>query len=175
MPLNEQINQLNEKIDTAEQEVADLEEQSEAVNNVSNKIEEIINSATLRSVLVKTSHYTHTCNDFSTRVDEFQTALDNDDDAWQDLASEILAAEVEPCTSDDVKKLKVQKEKAQVHVATIQEKIKVKREEIASLKEQLHIALSKTTTTTPSLKTSTILKPSTNITSTSRLSSIHTI
>ena len=108
--------------------------------------------------------YTHTCNLFTTRVEEFHEAIAASNSIWLTISVEIIAAVVEPCQASEVVEIQKQKEKVEVLVTVIKEKVEKIIEEIASLVVEIQIAISKTTTTTTTTSTTTSTTTATSTT-----------
>ena len=106
-----------------EKQSEELQNQSTTLNNISEKIDEILAEATRNSRDNDDDDFTHTCSEFTILLSNFTSALGNADDGWIEIASDIISANVETCTSDELSDLQSVKDDAD-------EKINKKNEEI---------------------------------------------
>ena len=121
--LEEEVEKLQEEKEQLEAESENLQNQSNTLDSVSDKINDILEEATKKSR--SDSDFTHTCSEFTTLLSAFTTALQNEDEDWVNLATEIISSNVETCTADEISDLQSVKNSAD-------EKISQKTEDISA-------------------------------------------
>ena len=89
-----------------------------------------------RYQILDDKNYTHTCDEFNVVIANFTNSLEEGTDDWIDLVDEIIYAEVEICSAEQITALQVTKAKAvTIKVAVIEEK-QHKEREVEQLEEE---------------------------------------
>ena len=143
MDTNQQISEIENSISEKEEEKTELEEKSSTLTEVNDKIDEIISSSSRgifsrvfsRISLFSTS--THTCSEFNGILELFISSLQSGTTDWINLADEMVNAEVEACSDEEIASMQASKATNEALMDEIESQIEQLEIEIQELQEQL--------------------------------------
>ena len=142
MDTNQQISEIENSISEKEEEKTELEEKSSTLTEVNDKIDEIISSSS-RGIFEKLlninlfSTSTHTCSEFNGILELFITSFQSGTSDWINLADEMVNAEVEACSDEEIASMQASKATNEALMEEIESQIEQLEIEIQELQEQL--------------------------------------
>ena len=142
MDTNQQISEIENSISEKEEEKTELEEKSSTLTEVNDKIDEIISSSS-RGIFEKLlninlfSTSMHTCSEFNGILELFISSLQSGTTDWINLADEMVNAEVEACSDEEIASMQASKATNEALMDEIESQIEQLEIEIQELQEQL--------------------------------------